>query len=192
MEPGRPNSDSCKAAGLRRGRKVRGFTLIEATLATVIIGVGVLSMMTLFGTSTTQNAAAGEMTTALLLANNVQEALAGLSFSDPTAGRLYYGPEPGESLETYDDLDDFHGLTFNPPIDSLRRPVGDLTQYSQVVTVAPTYANKLSSNQDLTNPEIPVTTYTGAVRITVRVLYRATSADPSVEVYRNSWIRVDD
>src|SRR5436190_6347822 len=150
-------------------RRRRGFTLIEASLATIIVGLGVLSMMQLFAACTRQNAAAASMTTAMLLAENVQETMAGLSFSDPAYGKTYFGAEPGQTLGSFDDVDDFDAQTFNPPIDSTRARINSLANYTQVVSVWPVYPNQLSSNANPSNPEFLQTAYTGAARVTVRI-----------------------
>ena len=168
-----------------------GFTLIEASLATVIVGVGVLSMMQLFTACTKQNGAAANMTTAMLLAENIQETMAGLSFSDPAFGRTYFGVEPGQTLPSYDDIDDFDGKTFSPPIDSTRTAIASLSQYSQVISVWPVYANQLSSNSNPASPDLSQVTYTGAARVMVRILHRQHPGDTPTEVYRTSWIRAD-
>src|ERR1700754_3200210 len=102
-----------------RDRNRRGFTLIEASLATVIVGVGVLAMMGLFTHCTVQNRMADRMTTGMMLAQNVQECLANLSFNDPETAGNNFGSESGETLASYDDVDDWDGKSFNPPIDSL-------------------------------------------------------------------------
>src|SRR4029453_2166924 len=87
------------AAASRRARpslpRRQGFTLIEASLAVVIVGVGLLAMIHLMGPLTAQKAAAHQMTTARLLASHIQEAMAGLTFSDPAYANTYFGPEPG-------------------------------------------------------------------------------------------------
>ena len=62
-------------------RRRRGFTLIEASLATVIVGVGILSMMQLFTACTQQNGNAVNMTTAGI-----------------TSGQLVRGLRPGIPL----------------------------------------------------------------------------------------------
>ena len=167
----------------------RGFTLIEAALTTVIVGVAILALMSLSAALTGQNAVAGQSTTALLLASNVQEGMTGLSFSDPAYANTYFGPEPGEVLATFNDVDDFDGQTFSPPIDAARQPVPALAQYSQVVTVLPVYANKLNSNLNPASLDLPKVAYTGAVRVLVRVMYRPRPTAPAQEVYRTSWIR---
>jgi type II secretory pathway pseudopilin PulG len=167
-----------------------GFTLMETMLATIIVGTGVLSMMELFNACTRQNAGAADMTTAMLLAGNVQETMAGLSFNDPAYGRTYFGSEPGQTLGSFDDVDDFDAQTFDPPIDSTRQQIPTLTQYAQVVSVWPVYSNQLSSNANPSSPEFLQTAYTGAARVTVRILHRRKPTDVATEVYRTSWIRV--
>jgi prepilin-type N-terminal cleavage/methylation domain-containing protein len=169
----------------------RGFTLVETALATLIVGVGVAATMQLFATCTLENRAAGQMSVATMLTTNVQEAMGGLSFADPGTQHLVFGPETGESLATYEDIDDFDGSTFNPPIDSLRAAIPDLNQYSQVVSVWPVYPNKLNVNNNESSPDIAKSTYTGALRVRVRILYRATPSAVPAEVYRASWVQVD-
>jgi hypothetical protein len=60
-----------------------------------------------------------------------------------------------------------------------------------LITVMPVYPNQPSSNADETKPEIPKAAYTGAVRVRVKILYRARPADAPQEVYRAQWIRFD-
>jgi len=167
------------------------FTLLESALATIIIGVGVLAIMGLFDACTRQNAQGAQATTAMMLAGHIQELMEGLPFCDPVKGASTFGPETGETLTIYNDIDDFDNQTFSPPIDSTRTAVASLSQYSQVVTVVPVYPNQPSSNTNEAIPEIPKTAYTGAVRVRVKVLYRAHPTDLPREVYRAQWIRLD-
>ena len=169
----------------------RAFTLLESALATIIIGVGVLAVMGLFEACTRQNRAGAAATTAMLLAGHIQEMMEGLPFCDPQTGRATFGPEKGETLAFFNDIDDFDNQTFNPPIDSTRTSVPALSQYTQVVTIMPVYPNQPSSNIDEAKPEIPKTAYTGAVRVRVKVLYRLRPTDPPQEVYRAQCIRLD-
>jgi type II secretory pathway pseudopilin PulG len=180
------------AAAPRRARMLsrrRGFTLMEAALATVIVGVGLLAMIQLMGSLTAQNAAAHQMTTARLLASHIQEAMAGLSFSDPAYANTYFGPEPGETLSSYNDVDDFDGRTFSPPIDSTRAAVPTLGQYSQEISVWPVHANQLNINTNPAAPDLPKSANTGAVRVLVKIYYQRVPSAPKFEVYRTAWIR---
>jgi type II secretory pathway pseudopilin PulG len=177
--------------GATRRRRRRGFTLIEAALTTAITGIAFVAIMELFSACTQQNRIGANMTTAMLLAGHVQETMAGLQFNDPVLGKATFGPEVGQTLSSYDDIDDFDGQNLNPPIDALRRRIPELSQFTQNVIVMPIYPTQLSSNSDPAAPAIPKTAYTGAARVTVRILYRVKTTDAPVEIYRTSWIRVD-
>lgn len=164
-------------------------------MATAIVGIGILSVMQLYTACTQQNRAAIGITTATFLAEDIQETMAGLAFSDPAYGKTYFGPEPGQTLASYDDIDDFDSTGspsnfFNPPIDSTRQPIASLSDYAQVVSVWPVYPNQLTANSNLSSPDMPQTTYTGAARVTVRILHRRAAGLAWSEVYRTSWIRV--
>lgn len=181
-----------------RLRRRRGFTLIESALAAVIVGVALVASFQLFAACTQQNATSTRMTTAMMLAENVHEAMIGLMFSDPGTGTATFGPETAETLDKFDDVDDFNGpspgpgMTLNPPVDSRRNALPSLAKFSQHVTVWPVHLNNLATNSDPSAPELPQTSYTGAVRICVRVLHQPTPADAPVELYRQSWIRADN
>jgi prepilin-type N-terminal cleavage/methylation domain-containing protein len=177
-----------------RARSVRGFTLLEAMLASAIVGIGIVSTMRLFATCSIQNRAASQMSVAMNLATNAQEAMGPLTFADPTDWTSSYGLEGGETqanFESLDDVDDFDGLTFSPPIDSFGNPIDELSQYEQVVSVWPVYPSKLNVNNSSTSPDVTKGTYTGALRVTVRVLYAADPSATKAEVYRTSWVRLD-
>src|SRR4051812_18442357 len=57
----------------RRPNRQRGFTLIEAAMTTVIVGVGFMAMLQLMATGTRSNGDNVQHTTALNLAKNVRE-----------------------------------------------------------------------------------------------------------------------
>src|SRR5687767_378043 len=107
-------------------RPRRGFTLLETALATVIVGVGVVGMMSLLAVCTQQNRGGSQLTTAMYLAQCVQEATADLPFNDPSGAG--FGREEGGGLLTWNDVDDFHGLDTAQladglPIDATRQPL---------------------------------------------------------------------
>ncbi|RMH12090.1 MAG: hypothetical protein D6695_07655 [Planctomycetota bacterium] len=109
-----------------RARAAGGFTLIEAALATVIIGVGVVAMVEAQQAFIRSNLWSSHAASGTFLANEIRELTRHLPRHDPVTG-LYleddefggsqlvgWGPEPGEVLvEDLDDLDDFDGLTFS-------------------------------------------------------------------------------
>jgi hypothetical protein len=152
-------------------------------MTTAIVGFGIMATMSLFAACAVQNATATHMSVAMMLANNVQEAMANLAFSDPIMGKSTFGAEGGETLTNFDDVDDFDGQNFNPPIDGLRARVNDMSQYTQIVSVDPIDPNQLT----LTLPKT-ITNRT-VVRIRTRIMYRRSPAEPQEEIYRTDWVR---
>jgi hypothetical protein len=176
-----------------------GFTLAEAMLAMVIVGTGVLASLQLFATCTTENMMASKGTTARTLADNIRECMESMAFCDPVGGANVWGPEPGETLSSYDDVDDFDGpgpaykgTTLNPPIDATRTAIPLLSAYTQVVTVMPVDPNDPGMNENESSPTLPKGAYTGAVRVRVKVYYKQTPTSPSQLVYTTSWVRTNN
>lgn len=160
-----------------RPRALRSaFTLLETALATVIVGVGVLGMMQLLSVCTQQNRGGAQTTTAMYLAQCVQEMLADLPFNDPSGAG--FGLEETGGLLTWNDVDDFHGLSTSP-LDSRRNAIPDLSQYTQVIDVREVSPSNLSL-------QLPGS---DCKQITVRILYRRTASQTPSEVYRLSWLR---
>jgi len=115
----------------------RGFTLIEAALTTVIVGVGTVGMIELLASGSVANATANDLTLGQTLANNIHEMLQTsptFNFASPTQP-THWGMENGETVVTADDLDDFDGHTFSPPVDSRRQSLAYLTGWSQTIAV---------------------------------------------------------
>ena len=167
----------------------RGFTLIEAALVTVIVGVGVLSIVQAEQAYHQQNDIAGRMGTALLLANEIRELTMGLPQRDPIGGASHWGPESGElTVADYDDLDDFDGsqgtgTTISPPINALRQPLTNMTGWSQVVTVENVLDGNVSSSTAAPDGS------TSVMRITCRVLYQQPGKPVATEITRLTWLR---
>lgn len=111
------------AAAARRISR-RGFTLIEAALVTVIVGVGILALVELLAAGTMSNVQSTQLTTGVNLANNVRELTQGLKFAEADDS-TNWGLETGETKFTVDDLDDLDGQFFQPPIDARRASLGD-------------------------------------------------------------------
>jgi prepilin-type N-terminal cleavage/methylation domain-containing protein len=164
----------------RRSTSRRGFTLIEASLAIVIVGTGCIAAIELFANVSQSNTNARRLTVAAQLAKHLEEAMAHLPYNDPITRDSNFGPEADESLATYDDVDDFDGFDTtgsSGPVDALRLPIPELEQYAQQVTVTPV------SGDTLQEPG------TGALRVDVRVLWSRAAGSPQREVARTSWYR---
>jgi hypothetical protein len=159
---------------VRPGRRQhRGFTLMEAALVTVVIGVGVLSLLELMAAGTMSNSNGTELTTAVNLANNIREISTGLAFQDPTFPNQWNTKEASVGL--YDDIKDLDACTFKPPLDVRRRSIDSLPGWAQVVKVETVAEDTISSTRP-SDPTLPM------VKVTVRVTHNGK------EVYRTRWI----
>ena len=172
-------------------RRSSGFTLIEAALATVIIGTGVLSILAAQQAYHRKNDWAQRTGTAMLLANEIRELTLTLPQHDPISGTANMGPEAGETIASYDDLDDFagpvvngvgEGVTFDPPINALRQTIADLDGWSQVVKVENVLPDNISSTftQNLGTTDL--------MRVTVTINYQSPQSDEPMMVTTLTWM----
>ncbi len=159
-----------------RPRRRAGFTLIEAALTTVIVGVGVLAMVAAQQAFHQKNAWSMNSSTAVALANHIREATWDLPQHDPVTGCFNWGPEvtPGGevSVEFYDDVDDFDGpdgtgLEFHPPINSRREEIPSLDNWFQTVFVK--HVNPFDVNEVI--DEVGDNCETKVMKVTVLVEY---------------------
>ena len=175
----------------RRGDMKRGFTLIETTLAMIIISTGVLAILAAERAYHQSNLWAQRVGTALLLANEMRELTVNLPRYDPITGDDTWGPEANEAtVDQFDDLDDFDGTlgvgtTYSPPIDANRSNVPGMEQWSQFVTVENVLENMVNGGAAPDNS-------TNVVRITCVVLYTPPGTGQPVEITRLTWIRAEE
>jgi len=113
----------------------RGFTLMEAAMVTVIVGVGTVGTLQLMAAGSVSSRDAVRLTTAVNLAKNIHELTMPLPVRDKVSFD-HWGTEDGEStVGAYDDLDDFDGREFSPPLDARRQPITSLDGWKQTITV---------------------------------------------------------
>jgi prepilin-type N-terminal cleavage/methylation domain-containing protein len=124
----------------RLRRAARGFTLIEAAMATVIIGIAFTALLQLLAVGTVSNKEGTELTTAVNLAGNIHEAAVRLG---------------------YDDLFDLEG-THSPAVNAQLTAVAGISGWSQVVDVSYVDENRLTLT-------VPDTQYEPTARVTVTV-----------------------
>lgn len=134
----------------RRANGREGFTLIEAAMATVIIGVGVVAMVEAQQAFIFSNAWSSHAATGALLAEEVRELTRNMPRHDPVNGLFMstneegddiligWGAEPGEvSVADFDDIDDFDGMIFSDigsdGIDDGDLP-GPINAFGEVIT----------------------------------------------------------
>jgi hypothetical protein len=108
---------------IRRAGARGAFTLLETMLAVTIVAIGVLASIDAQLAFDRSNRWSSQSTVAMYLANEVRQVLAPLSRHDPT---IVLGADPGSDsgenstgttfLDTVDDIDDFHNVTFGPAV----------------------------------------------------------------------------
>ena len=161
----------------RNNKKTRsGFTLLEALIATVLIGIAVVAMLASNGAFTKVNAAGLNLSNAEFLIEQIREMMATLPVIDPETGDLAFGAEEA-SLADYDDLDDFDDKSFSPPVDINRSEMADLSGFTQHIIVSNVSHSNLESTQ--------ANHSTNIVRVTVAILLNGS------EVTSSSWIRTN-
>lgn len=176
-----------------------GFTLIEASLAIVIVGTGVLAIIAAQQAYLRKNMWAQRSGTAVLLANEVRELTLTLPLND-SFEPANMGPEAGEGRVetagvgryTFDDLDDFAGVidaggfgagtTFDPPIDAFQQEVADMDGWSQLVHVANVLPQNIGASGDQ-----PLGT-TDLMRVTVTVRFQEPGAGEPITMSQMSWV----
>lgn len=151
-----------------------GFSLVEILFATILIGIAITALLMSSSTLTTANGAGTDLTTAEFLIEQIRELTTLLPVIDPQTGTTTFGPEEA-SLASYDDLDDFDGANFCPPIDANRSVLNDFAAFRQRVTVE--NVNPANFNQVMSDHS------TRFVRLTVKVFLNAR------EISSTSWIR---
>ncbi len=159
---------------MRYTRYKRGFTIIEALIAIVLLGLAVASLVVANGSFTKSNGAAADLSTAEFFVEQLRELTAMLPVIDPQTGISTFGPEEA-ALTNYDDLDDFDGASFSPPINANRQPLNDFDAFTQQITV---------QNVSPSDFEQVVTDHNSSfVRVTVKVFLN------SREISSTAWIR---
>ena len=174
-----------------RGHRVRrGFTLIETALATVIVGVGVLAIVSAQAAFHKQNSWSTHASTAARLGNEIREMTLNLPRCDPVTGDSFWGPEANETwVGDYDDLDDFDGagggLIFsaeagNGPINARREIIPNMTGWAQTVKVYNV------DPFDITTAQADGST--DMIKVEVVVTYQGPADAEAMEITNVSWI----
>lgn len=125
------------------------FTMVEVLLATLVLALSATA--TAYWVETVGNLSrdANEQTVGTALVQVMEAVISPLAFREP--GTTVLGPESGENLSGYDDIDDFHQWVASPPIDVDRNEQSELEDWQVHVQVEPVDQNTLatSSSGDL-------------------------------------------
>jgi len=119
---------------------IRGFSLIEVLIATVLVGMAIAALVAANGSFSMANVAGADLSTAEFLVEQIRELTTLLPVVDPDVTTwTVLGPEAGESsLLAYDDVDDWDGFnsaSLGGPINAQRGTLTALAAFSQQITV---------------------------------------------------------
>jgi len=160
---------------MKNTRSQDGFTFIEVLIAILLVGLAIVSLISANGAFTQANAVGTELSTSEFLIEQIRELTTALPVIDPDTGTSTFGPETSETLANYDDLDDFNGASFSPPISADRNALADLSAYTQQITV---------ENVSASDFEQVVSNHSSFfVRVTVKVFLNAR------EISSARWLR---
>jgi prepilin-type N-terminal cleavage/methylation domain-containing protein len=154
----------------------RGFSLIEVLVAVILVGLAIASLIAANSSFTQANAAGTDLSTAEFLIEQIRTLTAMLPVVDPNTGTSTFGPEEA-ILADYDDLDDFDGANFSPPISADQEILNDFAAFSQQVTI---------ENVSAANFEQVISNHSSCfVRVSVKVFLN------SREISSASWIQAN-
>lgn len=173
-----------------------GFTLIEAALATVIVGTGVLSIVAAEQAYHMKDGWAQKTETAQLLCNEIRQRMQTLPLYDPITGTQTLGPGTGEtSPELYNDVYDFAGTagsngygtgtTIDPPMNAMGQKITDMPGWSEHVTVDNVQPDDISSTFTYPLGSTPV------VRVTVQALYKGPHDKSAHAITQLTWVQTN-
>jgi hypothetical protein len=151
--------------------------MLEATCATVIVGLSLIGSLNAVRSSITAQRKVAEVEKAAFLATALMSEIKELYYQNPTKP-INFGPESGETgRSTFNDVDDYNGWTESPPQNPDNSVLPDLNGWSRQVNVA--WVSP-------TNMTLTSATETGAKRITVTVLHNGAVKATRVGVKTNA------
>lgn len=151
-----------------------GMTLVEVMVATVLIGIALSAMVGANGYITQTNRAGCDLSVAESLLEHIKEKTEALPVVDPETSNAQLGPEEAD-WTLYDDLDDFDGASFCPPIDARGNVLNQWSTFTQQVVVQNVKVDDMATSvADLAS---------NFYRVTVTILHQ------QKPVTSGSWIR---
>lgn len=142
----------------------RAFTIVEATISTIVVAVMLVAALNTVGASRMTQHRAALVSRAQLLAEALLAEVLQQRYEEPE-GTPAFGREAGELATTraaWDDVDDYDGWSASPPTEKDGTVLANATGWKRTVTVA---------RIDPQDPGQARATETGAKRITVTASY---------------------
>ncbi len=116
-------------------RPTHAFTLVEAAFAVAITGVLLTAAAGTFGTIARNRQIEAERRLAHPLAQQLMAEILSAAFVDPGTSPTF-GPETGETRATFNDVDDYNGLSEGPPATRAGVAMTGYAGWTRAVSVA--------------------------------------------------------
>lgn len=136
QRPANGRSPARRSLFARRSLR-RGFTLIEAAVASVIVSVMLTAALSTAAAARIREQKAIDRQRGLFLAQSMMSEIMDKLYVDPGPLPLF-GPEAAELLQprsVYNDVDDFNGLNDTPPSYANGTAIAGYSRWSRVVKV---------------------------------------------------------
>ena len=122
---------------VRKPYSVRAFTLVEATISTVIVAVMLVAALQTVSSARLGEYKIGKQGQGLALALDLMAEIQQQTYEDPN-GKAALGTEIGESTKDrrdFDDVDDYHNWSASPPEDAKGIDLPGLSGWERTVQV---------------------------------------------------------
>ncbi len=160
-------------------RRTPGFTLVEAVISIVLVGVLLVAAINTLGATAVSKRNIEHQALGYTLAADLMAEILSQAYEEPD-DTPEFGRESGESgggRMDWDDVDDYDGWSATPPETKDEEPLDGYDQWTRSVEVAfvdPTSLNDLGGN-------------TGVKRITVTASFNGVPAAELVAVRTQAW-----
>jgi MSHA pilin protein MshD len=131
-------------------RHNKGFTLIEAIMSILIVGVMYVAALQTLGASRVGQATIADQRRGYELAQQLLAEIVSQPYADPVTGATTFGPEAGEATgnrSQFDDVDDYNGWSEQPPKLKDGTAISNLSDWTRRVTVAWVDPSNLDTNR---------------------------------------------
>lgn len=139
----------------------RGITMAETIVSTLLVGLVLVGTIQIVGPVIRSGSVMADKAVAANLARELSDEISTKYFVDPSSPDLdFIGTVAGETRATYNDIDDYHGLSNTPPQLSTGSGIAALSGWTRTAKVA---------HVNIDDPTTESGTYTGLKRVTVTV-----------------------
>ncbi len=133
-----------------RHRPLRGFSLIEVAMSSLLVGAVLVASMRVTGQALMVQRDRAHMSTAAFLAEGLLSEILLLPYMEPGMTSSPIGRGSGElsnDRSTYDDVDDYHNYTESPPRSLENEELPDFVGWRRSVVVQWVNPNNLNQTQ---------------------------------------------